>query len=91
MPIYQIGGADAALIELSAQHLSGRSVDEVDKDTGERESYFYLGDEESAVEIMHEIGDPEMAAIRLLAAAEEMRKHAEHIRYRERLRTAGWT
>lgn len=91
MPFFPLGGPDSALIELSAQHLSGSSVDEPDEDTGERVLFFHLGDEECAVEIRHEVGDPELAAIRLLAAAEELRKHAERIRYRERLRTAGWT
>ena len=90
MPHYPIAGPEAALVELSAQHLTGRTAEEPDDDTGELRLYFYLGDEDSAVEISHEIGDPEEAARQLLAAAEAMRAHAELIRSRERLRTAGW-
>jgi len=77
--------------ELSAQHLFGETVEEVDEDTGEKLLSLHLGDDEEAVRITHEFGSPEEAAGRLLATAEAMRAHAERIRYRERMRTAGWT
>jgi len=70
---------------LAAQHLSGETVEE------DGEITFWLCDEEDAVELNHEIGDPEKAAERLEATARAMLEHAERIRYRVRMRTAGWT
>jgi hypothetical protein len=91
MPQFPIGGPDAALIELSAQHLTGESVEEVDEGTGEKVLFFHFCDDVNAAEIHHDFGSAEEVAGRLLAAADALRKHAERIRYRERQRTAGWT
>jgi hypothetical protein len=77
--------------ELSAQHLFGETVEEVDEDTGEKVLLFHLGDDEDAVNITHEFGSPAEAAHRLMAAADAMRQHAERLMYRERMRTSGWT
>ncbi|HTJ37412.1 MAG TPA: hypothetical protein VL738_29645 [Dactylosporangium sp.] len=79
------------LIDLSAQHLFGETVEEVDEDSREKILLFHLGDDEDGVNINHEFGDPEMSALRILGVAEAMREHAERIRHRARMRSAGWT
>lgn len=84
-------GSDTALADLSAQHVTGTSVDEEDADTGERRFYFRLGDDERAVNITHDIGDPADAALRLDQLALALRAHAERLRYRVRSRTTGWS
>jgi hypothetical protein len=71
--------------ELSAQDLTGRTR------TEDGQLLFVLGDGESRVEISDEIGDPEVAACAAEAVAAELRAYAARIRYRTRLRTAGWT
>lgn len=88
---YPLGGTDFAGVELSARHLTAQSVEEVDEETGEKRLVFYLGDEDNAAEIISDFGDPEVSARCLLDAADKLRQHAELIRSRERLRTAGWT
>lgn len=75
------------MIELSAIHLSGETVDEDDEDV----LVFHLCDELNGVDITHKFGNSEEAAHRLMKCAEAMRLHAERIRYRHRLRTVGWT
>ncbi len=71
---------------LSAQHLVGEPVEDEDGVLK-----FWLCDDEDAVEIGHEFGDPEASAARIAAAGQAMIEHAERIRYRARMRTAGWT
>jgi hypothetical protein len=71
---------------LSAQHLAGEEI--VDDDGVLK---FWLCDDEDAVEIGHEFGDPEASADRIAAAGQAMIQHAERIRYRARMRSAGWT
>lgn len=73
------------LTELEAQHLVGETVE----DDGVLR--FHLSDDEDAVEIGHEFGDPEESAKRIIAAGRAMIEHGEQIRYRARQRTAGWT
>lgn len=75
-----------AIATLAAQHVTGRT----DEDDGELS--FWIEDGGGvAVELAHEIGDPETAAQALLQLADKLREHAEQIRYRRRLHTAGWT
>lgn len=70
---------------LDAQHLVGEPVEE------DGVLKFWLCDDEEAIEIGHEFGDPEASADRIAAAGRAMIEHAEQIRYRARQRTAGWT
>lgn len=79
------------IIDLSAGHLHGESVEETDPDTGEKVLLFHLCDDESAVDITHEFGSPEAAAHRLMACAEAMRAHAERLWDRTRLHSGSWT
>lgn len=76
---------EQTVAELSAQDLSGRTAIE------DGRLLFVLGDGESRVEISDEIGDPDVAACAAEAAAAELLAYAARIRYRTRLRTAGWT
>ena len=74
-----------AITTLSAQHVTGRT----DVDDGEMR--FWIEDGGGiAVELTHEIGDPERAATQLLAFAEEVRRHALRIRRAAR-QSQGWT
>lgn len=74
-----------AIIGLSAQHVTGQTVED------DGELMFWVEDGESAVELTHEIGDPEVAAQALLRLADKLREHAERIQYRRGTRSAGWT
>lgn len=75
---------DTALVELTARHLTAQPV--VDDGVLVLE----LGDGEDTVVISHEIGDREESARRLLAVAEQFRRHALRIR-REARQSQGWT
>lgn len=75
------------IVSLSAQHITTDSVEAED----DGEPLFWIEDGETAVEICHEIGNDEAAARALVQLADALREHAERIRYRARLRTAGWT
>lgn len=75
-----------AIVALSAQHVTGETVE----DDGAL-SFWVEDGGGVAVELTHEIGDPEDAALALLQLADGLRAHAERIRYRHRLRAAGWT
>jgi hypothetical protein len=68
-------------ITLSAQHLTGREVDD------EGTLLFRLTDGDEAVDLTHEIGDPEAAAAAMDRVAAGLRAHAERIRARVRLRS----
>lgn len=82
-----MAASDAQVVTaLSAQHLSGEEV--VDDDGVLK---FWLSDDEDAMEISHEIGDPERSAARIAEVGRALIEHAERIRYRARMRTAGWT
>lgn len=70
---------------LAARHLV---VDDVDEDG---EHFLWIEDGATAVMVTHDIGDPEAAAQALIRLADTARAHAEQIRYRHRMRTAGWT
>lgn len=74
-----------AIIALSAQHVTGKTVED------DGELMFWVEDGEAAVELTHEIGDQEAAALAMIQLADKLREHAERIRYRRRTRTAGWT
>lgn len=74
-----------AIIALSAQHVTGETTED------DGQLMFWIEDGESAVELTHEIGDPEVSARALLQLADKLREHAERIRRRHRLHTAGWT
>ncbi len=64
---------------LTAQHVVGKTVE----DDGELR--FWIEDGGGvAVELTHEIGDPERAATQVLAVAEELRRHALRIRRQAR-------
>lgn len=66
-------------LTLSAQHLRAATVT-----IDEQMIALILTDGEEAVEISHEIGDPERAALHLLQVADELRAHAERIRRQAR-------
>lgn len=75
-----------AITALTARHVTGETVED------DGELLFWIEDDGgAAVEIGHEIGDPEAAAQALLRLADGLREHAERIRYQHRTRTAGWT
>jgi hypothetical protein len=74
-----------AITTLTAQHVVGRTVE----DDGQL-SFWVEDGGGTAVELTHEIGDPERAATQLLALAEEVRRHALRIR-REARQSQGWT
>jgi hypothetical protein len=74
-----------AIVTLSAQHVTGRTVEDDD------ELRFWIEDGGGvAVELTHEIGDPERAATQLLALAEAARRHALRIR-RQARQSQNWT
>jgi hypothetical protein len=75
-----------AITALSARHVTGKTVE----DDGEL-AYWIEDGGPQAVEISHEIGDPEESAQALIRLADGLREHAERIRSRHRTRTAGWT
>lgn len=64
-------------VTLSAQHLTGKTTN-----VGEGVYVLRLGDGEQAVDITHEIGDPQIAAMRLEALVIAVREHAYRIRMR---------
>lgn len=75
-----------AITALSAQHVIGKTVED------DGEVRFWIEDGSPwAVEICHEVGNPEAAARALERLADGLRKHAERIRYPDRMRAAGWT
>lgn len=75
-----------AIVTLTARRVIGKT----DEDDGQL-SFWVEDGGGVAVELTHEIGDPEAAAVALLQLADGLRAHAERIRYRHRLRAAGWT
>jgi hypothetical protein len=87
-PLVAVGMTAAeveAIVTLSAQHVTGRTVEDDD------ELRFWVEDGGGvAVELTHEIGDPERAATELLRFAEDVRRHALRIRRHAR-QSQGWT
>jgi hypothetical protein len=75
---------DTVTVELAARHLTATPA------TDEGVLTLELGDGEDTVVISHEIGDREESARRLLAVAEQLRRHALRIR-REARQSQGWT
>ncbi len=73
-----------SITSLSAQNLTGETVEE------DGELLFWIEDGEAAVELTHEIGDPELAAARLMELANALHLHAERIRGRNRAEVS-WT
>lgn len=71
--------------ELSAQHVVGQQV--VDEDGVVS---FEICDDDTAIELSHEIGDPEAAARALDQLATGIHAHAEWIRSKSRS-SATWT
>lgn len=69
---------------LSAQNITGESVED------DGELMFWIEDGEAAVELTHEIGDPELAARRLTDLGHALILHAERIRGRHRAEVS-WT
>lgn len=73
-------------VELSAQNVVGRTVADEDGVEG-----FELSDDEGVrVLLSHEIGNPEVAARRLVELANALHLHAERIRGRNRVEVS-WT
>jgi hypothetical protein len=73
-----------SITSLSAQNITGKTVDD------DGELLFWIEDGEAAVEVSHEIGDPEVAARRLTDLGQAMILHAERIRGRNRVEVS-WT
>lgn len=69
---------------LTAQHVTGKTVED------DGELMFWVEDGEAAVELTHEIGDPELAARRIDELAHALHLHAERIRGRSRAEVS-WT
>lgn len=74
-----------AITTLTAQHVTGRTVE----DDGEL-SFWVEDGGGVAVELTHEIGDPEAAARAVDDLANSLRLHAERIRGRNRVEVS-WT
>lgn len=74
-----------AITTLSAQGVAGETVEE------DGELTFWIEDGGGvAVELTHEIGDPELAARRITELANALHLHAERIRGRNRAEVS-WT
>jgi hypothetical protein len=74
-----------AITTLTAQHVVGRTVE----DDGEL-SFWVEDGGGTAVELTHEIGNPELAARRITELANALHLHAERIRGRNRVEVS-WT
>lgn len=73
------------IVALSTQHLTAETAED------DGELLLWIEDGATAVELVHEVGDPEAAAQALDRLAVKVREHAERIRYRHRMHTTGWT
>ncbi|MGI5178685.1 hypothetical protein ACQEVZ_20345 [Dactylosporangium sp. CA-152071] len=75
-----------AITTLTARHVVGKTVED------DGELLFWIEDGGgTAVQIDQGIGDPEASAAALDRLADDLRKHAERVRYQSRMHTAGWT
>lgn len=74
-----------AITALAARHITGKTVDD------DELMYWIEDGGPCAVQISHDIGNPEDAARALDRLADGLREHAERIRYQHRMRNTGWT